>query len=317
MKLPAALDRLLHQEDLNFVLTNRIPRRLATRLIGSISRSRLPVVREVSLALFELFAGDLRLDEAKQTRFASLHECFTRELKDGARPLALDPAMIVSPCDGIVGAFGAIDDTELLQAKGSPYTLEELLGDSSAVGRYRGGVYVTLRLTANMYHRFHAPYDCRLDGAAYISGDTWNVNPPALKRIASLYCKNERVAIHARLEGADGAFALVAVAAVLVASVHLSFLEQPLTLSYRGPTLIPCSARYRKGQELGYFHHGSTIIVLGTNGLAVCDGLRSGDIVRMGEPLMRCHAAGCSSETAGNAGCSADSIVPSAPRAIA
>jgi phosphatidylserine decarboxylase len=316
MKLPAALERLLHQEELNFILTNRIPRRLATRLIGSISRSRLPLVRNVSLSLFELFAGDLRLHESKQTRFASLHDCFTRELKDGARPVAVDRAVLVSPCDGIVGAYGAVDDTELLQAKGSPYTLEELLGDSSAVGRYRGGVYVTLRLTANMYHRFHAPFDCRLDGATYTSGDVWNVNPPTLKRIARLYCKNERVAIHARLEGADEAFALVAVAAVLVASIHLSFLAEPLTLSYRGPTFIPCTARYRKGEELGYFHHGSTVIVLGTSGLTICDGLRCGDTVRMGEPLMRRHAAGCSSETVAN-GSGADSIVPRPSRAIA
>jgi len=287
---------MLHRDDVNFVLTNRIPRRLATRFVGWASGIELPVVRTLSMVLFELFAGDLRLYEAKKKRFTNLHDCFVRELMDGARPIDADPSVLVSPCDGIVGAFGAIDDVELLQAKGSPYTLAELLGDARMIDCYRGGSYVTLRLTANMYHRFHAPCDCSLDGALYISGDTWNVNPPALKRIARLYCKNERVVISARAAGGDEAFALVAVAAILVASVHLSFLDTPLTLSARGPTFIPSSARYRKGEELGYFHHGSTIIVLATAGLEVCGHLRSGDVVRMGEPLLRrAVAGGCSS----------------------
>jgi phosphatidylserine decarboxylase len=287
MKLPSLVERVVHREDVNFVLTNQIPRRLVTRLVGWASGIEWPPVRDLSIALFRLFAGDLRLHEAKKSAFVSLHDCFVRELKDGARPIAADPAVLVSPCDGVIGAFGAIDDTELLQAKGSPYTLEELLGDSHLVGRYRGGTYVTLRLTANMYHRFHAPSDCRLDGATYISGETWNVNPPSLKRIARLYCKNERVVIHSRLEGTSEAVALVAVAAILVASVQLSFLTEPLTLAYRGPNQIPCAGRVRKGEELGYFHHGSTIIVLATGGLEVCDQIRCGDIVRMGEPLLR------------------------------
>src|SRR5215472_8028881 len=211
MKLPSIIERVVHDEDINFFITNYVPRRLATRLVGWASRIGLPVVRDLSIALFEMFAGDLRLHEAKKTRFTSLHDCFVRGLKDGARPLDADSSVLVSPCDAVVGAFGAIDDVELLQAKGSPYRLEELLGDSRAVGRYRGGSYVTLRLTANMYHRFHAPCDCRLDGATYISGDTWNVNPPTLKRIARLYCRNERVVIHAQVDGGDEGIALVAV----------------------------------------------------------------------------------------------------------
>jgi phosphatidylserine decarboxylase len=280
-------------EALNFIITNQFPRRLATRVVGWASRIELPPVRDLSIALLGL-SGDLRLHEAKHTRFTSLHDCFTRELKDGVRPLDRRADVLVSPCDGIVGAFGAIDDTELLQAKGSPYTLEELLGDSAAVGRYRGGRYVTLRLAPHMYHRFHAPCDCRVDAATYISGDTWNVNPPTLKRIARLYCKNERVVLHARAAGGE-AFAIVAVAAVLIASVQLSCLDGPLTLAYRGPNHIPCAARYRKGDELGFFHYGSTIIVLGTDDLEVCDHVRSGDIVRMGEPLLRRTATSSSS----------------------
>ena len=93
-----------------------------------------------------------------------------------------------APADGSTG-------NELIQAKGSPYTLQDLLIDPQLVQLYRDGQYVTLRLTPSMYHRFHAPHDCTVDKVAYVSGDTWNVNPIALKRIAKLFCKNERAVI--------------------------------------------------------------------------------------------------------------------------
>src|SRR5262249_8212319 len=144
--------------------------------------------------------------------------------------------------------------------------------DLRAADRYRRGRYVTLRLTSNMYHRFHAPCDCRIDDVTCISGDTWNVNPVAVARIARLYCKNERAVIHARADGAGDAIAIVAVGAILVGSIHVHF---------------PRVAHYRKGDELGYFHHGSTIIVVTTDGLDLCDTVRPGAIVRMGEPLLR------------------------------
>jgi phosphatidylserine decarboxylase len=287
MKPSSLIDSVFQQEDINFLLTNRIPRRLLTRFIGWFSRIENPIVRDMSIAAWTLFAGDLNLQEARKTTFTSLHDCFIRELKDGSRPIDADPRVLVSPCDGIVGACGSIRGTELLQAKGSAYALEALLGDARLVERYREGRYVTLRLTSNMYHRFHAPCACEVEEVTYISGDTWNVNPVALKRIARLYCENERAILHARLEGSSETVALVAVGAILVASIHLNVLDVPLNVKYRGPNRIPCRARFEKGDELGYFHHGSTIIVIGTGGLEPCERVRSGELVRMGEPLLR------------------------------
>jgi phosphatidylserine decarboxylase len=287
MSLPAWIDRLLQKEDVNFFITNQIPRRLLTRFMGWFSRIEQPLVRDVSIAAFALFAGDLRLHEAKKTTFDSLHDCFVRELKDGARPLNAERQVLVSPCDGIVGASGSLEGTELLQAKGSRYSLEELFGDRQAVERFRGGRYVTLRLTPGMYHRFHAPCDCQVDGATYISGDVWNVNRAALKRIARLYCRNERAIIHTRIEARNEAVAIVAVGAILVGSIQLHFLDAPLNLSYRGPVRIPCAASYRKGDQLGYFHHGSTIIVVATDGVELCENVSTGTVIRMGEPLLR------------------------------
>ncbi|MGA8322110.1 MAG: phosphatidylserine decarboxylase, partial [Xanthobacteraceae bacterium] len=183
--------RIFDQEDVNFLLTNRIPRRLATQFIGWFSQIEQPFVRDASIALWKLFS-DLDLSEAKRSEFKSLHDCFTRELKDGARPVDTAAGIVTSPCDAIVGAHGAIAGTELFQAKGFPYTLQDLLPDPALVEAHRNGRYVTLRLTSSMYHRFHAPHDGRIEQVIYISGDTWNVNPIALKRVERLFCKNER-----------------------------------------------------------------------------------------------------------------------------
>src|SRR5262249_55138060 len=285
MKLPTLVERALHQERVNFVITNRVPRRGLTRFMGWFSRIEQPVVRDLSIALFGLFAGDLRLHEAKRARFASLHDCFVRELKDGAPPLDSDPDVLVSPCDGIVGAFGAIDGTTLLQAKGSTYSLEELLDDRTAAERFRGGLYVTLRLTANMYHRFHAPGDCEVDGATYIPGDLWNVNPVTVERVSRLYCRNERAIVHARLDGTNDGIALAAVGPILRGSIQLEFLDRRLSLSSVGPDRCSCRRAFLKGDEVGYFHHGSTVIVIGTPGVELREPLQTGELIRMGEPL--------------------------------
>jgi phosphatidylserine decarboxylase len=140
---PSLIDRVAQNAHVNFVLTNWIPRRLATRFIGWFSRLEHPLLVRVSLAVWQRFGGDLNLREARKTHFASLHDCFVRELKDGARPIDSRPDVLVSPCDGIVVACGHIEGTQLLQAKGLTYTLEELLVDPALVNQHRDGTYVT------------------------------------------------------------------------------------------------------------------------------------------------------------------------------
>ncbi len=279
------IDRIVQQEDVNFLLTNRIPRRWLTLLVGRLSRIENRWFCAACIALWRLFS-DLDLGEAKQTRFNSLRDCFTRELADGARPVCPDPGVVTSPCDGLVGAHGEVIEGSVLQAKGFPYALQDLLGDAELVNYYRGGQFVTLRLTASMYHRFHAPYDCRVGQVNYIAGDTWNVNPIALKRVENLFCKNERAVIQCRLPS-GALLTLVPVAAILVASIRLKFLDVLLHLRYRGPNRIPCDVALRKGEEMGWFEHGSTIIVFAPRGVSLREQLADGDRIRMGEPLMR------------------------------
>jgi phosphatidylserine decarboxylase len=267
--MTSLIDALWQQEDVNFFLSNRIPRRLLTRLVRWISGIEQPVVRDVSIALFARFAGDLRLHEARKTAFTSLHDCFVRELKAGARPIADDARLFVSPCDGIVVATGTIDGTELVQAKGLTYSLDELLASGRTAEPFRGGRYVTLRLTSNMYHRFHAPCDGCVERVTHVSGDRWNVNPPALKRVPRLYCRNERAIVETRAATGEP-LALVAVGAILVGSIRIHDVRD-----------------FAKGDELGYFEHGSTIVVVAPDRVDVVDEVRNGVTIRMGQPLLR------------------------------
>jgi phosphatidylserine decarboxylase len=289
MTVRSQILRLFEQEDLNFLLTNRIPRRLATQFIGWFSRIEQPMIRDLSIATWRLFS-DLDLTEAKKTCFESLHDCFIRELKDGARSVDARADILVSPCDAIIGACGKVAGTELFQAKGFPYTLQDLLCDAALVNDYRDGRYVTLRLKSSMYHRFHAPHDGRIERVTYISGDTWNVNPIALKRIERLFCKNERAVVQITLT-AGARLTIVAVAAVLVASIRLHCLGEALNGNYRGRNVIDCDSAVGKGDELGWFEHGSTIIVLAPDGFALCDNIRDGAAICVGQPLMRLSAA--------------------------
>ncbi|MCR0983372.1 archaetidylserine decarboxylase [Roseomonas populi] len=284
--LRSTLARVAQQEDINFLLTNRIPRRLATRFIGWFSRIENPVVRDLSIATWRLFT-DIDLSEARQARFRSLHEMFIRQLKEGVRPADPDPAILASPSDAIVGAHGTVERGQVLQVKGFPYPLRDLLGDEAEAARYEGGSYVTLRLTSAMYHRFHAPHDLRVESVTYISGDTWNVNPIALKRVERLFCKNERAPIRARLADTGHAITLVPVAAILVASIRLSFLDAELDLREAGPRRIACDVPLRKGEEMGWFQHGSTIVVFAPPGFCLHEGVREGDTIRAGQALMR------------------------------
>jgi phosphatidylserine decarboxylase len=279
------ITRLFEQEDLNFLLTNRIPRRLATQFIGWFSKIEQPLIRDLSIALWRLFS-DLDLSEAKKTHFRSMHDCFVRELKDGARPVVPDPKILVSPCDAVIGAHGTVADTLLYQIKGFSYTLEDLMGDRDMVCAHRNASYVTLRLKSSMYHRFHAPHDCLVEQVTYISGDTWNVNPIALRRIEKLFCKNERALLKTTL-ATGHPVALVPVAAILVAAIRLHFLDVVLSMKHRGPNVIACDAPFKKGEEMGWFEHGSTIIVFAHPDLVLCDTVREGATIRMGEPLMR------------------------------
>ena len=282
--MATALRHLSQQEQLNFLLTNRIPRRALTQFVGWYSRIENPWLTKISMAAWQLLADDLNLDEAEKREFTSLHDCFTRRLKPGARSIDTRANVLASPCDAVVGECGAIAGTTVFQAKGFPYEIGELIPDPALQEKYRDGCYATLRLKSSMYHRFHAPIDCTVEEVRYISGDTWNVNPIALKRIEKLYCRNERAVLPLGETDTAGSVCLVPVAAILVASMKFHCLPEQLDLR-KGPNRIHCYARYLKGDEMGYFQHGSTIIVFATRNYVLAEGIAQGLTIRMGQAL--------------------------------
>ncbi|MFC3712578.1 archaetidylserine decarboxylase [Sphingoaurantiacus capsulatus] len=284
MTVRNGLMRVLLQEDLNFLVTNRLPRRLLSRFMGWFSGVEQPLVSKPSIALWRFFA-DVDMSDAANSNYRSLRDAFTRSLLPDARPIAADADLLVSPCDAIVGAHGVIEDGRAYQVKGSPYTLSELAG-VDAEG-FESGRFVTLRLTAGMYHRFHAPHDLVVESVNYISGDTWNVNPIALKRVERLFCRNERAVVRARLSPDGPVILIVAVAAILVAGIRFHFLDVPALLRGGGPRRVPVGMPVPRGAEMGWFEHGSTIIVFAPERVDFAETVESGRELRVGEPLFR------------------------------
>ncbi|MBU2871835.1 phosphatidylserine decarboxylase [Colwellia sp. E2M01] len=286
--------KLTKKEQLNFLLTNRIPRRYLTLFMGWFSKIEQPWLTKLSIKIWTVFAEDLKLEDAKKSSFKSLNECFTRELKPGLRPIASDNDIVTSPCDAIVGECGEIAGKTVFQAKGFPYELSELIPDFHLNNKYKNGKFITLRLKSSMYHRFHAPIDCDVKSVNYISGDTWNVNPITLKRIERLFCRNERAVIELKNKPQsthkNHSITLVPVAAVLVACMKFNFLKEALNLKYKGPNTLHCNASFNKGDEMGYFEHGSTIILFATANYELCEGITTGKRVNMGEALLTGHS---------------------------
>lgn len=284
-RLPAAgLRRVASVQALNFWLTNRIPRVLVTRFIGWYSVRESEKLTRLSIAVWRLFS-DLDLSESPAVKYRSLREVFTRPLLPGRRPVDASAHAWCSPSDAIVGAHGRVHAGIVFQAKGAPYALRELLGENAEIADLEGWNYLTLRLTSAMYHRFHAPVNLRVVRVDYISGDVFNVNPPALQRIPSLFCRNERAIIHC-IADSGHAFMIVAVAAILVASIQLHCIPQRLSLALPGNCSFNCDFTAEKGEELGWFEQGSTLIMLYPSDMQLHAGIEQNQRIQMGQKLL-------------------------------
>ena len=256
--------------------------------MGWFSKIENPLVRDASIACWRLFS-DLDLSaKPRKTDFKSLHDCFTRELKPGLRPLDPDPSIVASPSDAIVGAHSARSPTPNCSRSRAP-TIR--CSTCSAIPNWwtptATAASSRLRLTSSMYHRFHAPADCRIERVTFISGDTWNVNPIALKRVERLFCKNERAVIRTRL--GSGEVADAGAGRRHSGGEHPAAFPRPHAQRRRrrGPTVFPCESSVRKGDEMGWFEHGSTIIVLAPDHFEFCDNVSEGARIIAGQPLMR------------------------------
>ncbi len=269
-----------------------LPTRLLSALTRRLARIRRPALKDRLNRLLVRRHG-LDLGEAMAAApeaYPSLNALFTRALRPGARPLPEDPRALACPCDGTVSAAGHLDGEQLLQAKGLPYTVAELLGGLDPAP-FRDGAFVTLYLSPRDYHRFHAPLDARLMAERHVPGRLLTVAPAAVRSIPGLFVRNER---HVTCwQTAAGPLAYIPVGAVNVGSIETAWggeVGDPpgRRRDYPGGQ----GPRFQRGDELGRFNLGSTIIlILPAGTVAWADDLEPGRRVRMGEAIGR--LAGC------------------------
>jgi len=269
-----------------------LPQHLLSQLAHELTRSR---VRWLKNALIRSFVGHFHPDltDAAQPDplvFESFNDFFTRALRAGARPVDPDPAAVVSPVDGSVSQAGRLDGSWLVQAKGSAYTLESLLGgDSRWTELFRGGAFATLYLAPFNYHRVHMPLGGTLRAAWYLPGSLFSVNATTAASVPGLFARNERVVC---VFGAESlSFALVLVGALFVGSMSTIWHGEVTPRSPRRRADLPLDAaraglRLERAAEVGRFNMGSTVILLlppGRSSWAAA--LAPGSPVRVGERL--------------------------------
>ncbi|MCB9832722.1 MAG: phosphatidylserine decarboxylase [Planctomycetes bacterium] len=266
-----------------------LPRNLISRAFGFLARRERPrfLVRPFMRWFARRFDLDLSEAERDFEAYPSLLAMFTRRLLPGARPIAAEPDLLVSPVDGRVGAFGRIEAGRLVQAKGIDYGAEALLGDAESARRFARGSFITLYLSPRDYHRIHVPREGAVAATFYEPGTLWPVNPPAVRTIPALFAVNERVT--SLLETDRGAVAVAMVGATNVGSIALAYDE--LVSNRGGPRRHlrhePPIARER-GDELGIFQLGSTVVLLiEDEGFRFLPGIESGAWYPMGSALGR------------------------------
>jgi len=217
--------------------------------------------------------------------YGSFNEFFTRALKPGARPIAAGPADIACPVDGAVSEAGQIEGDRLLQAKGRHYTLSELLASQTWASHFDGGSFATIYLAPFNYHRVHMPLRAQLRETVYVPGRLFSVNAVTAAQVPRLFARNERVLTW--FDSAYGEVALVLVGALNVGSMATVWAGDITPAARRVVTTLPRQElSLDKGEELGRFNMGSTIILLFQKDRARWHaGIRAGATVQLGQSL--------------------------------
>jgi len=220
------------------------------------------------------------------TSYASFNEFFTRPLKPGVRPIA--DALLVSPVDGAISQFGPIENGQIFQAKGHDYTATALVGgDAQLAATFSHGSFATLYLSPRDYHRIHMPCDGRLTRMIYVPGDLFSVNPATARGVPGLFARNERVVCV--FESARGPFVLVLVGATIVgsmATVWHGVVNPPRSGKVREWTYADQRVELKKGEEMGRFLLGSTVVMLfPASRLDFNPTWAPGKAIQLGEPM--------------------------------
>ena len=268
-----------------------MPQLYLTQLAGWFAQQKWGAVTHF---VIKAFAKKYNVDmsEAKKENFSdyeSFNQFFIRELKDNARKINENPTALCLPADGRVSQIGHIDDERLLQAKGHFFSLSDLLaGDEELVNTFKNGEFATIYLSPRDYHRVHMPCDATLRKMIYVPGDLFSVNPFLAEHVPNLFARNERVICV--FDTVFGPMVQILVGATITASmstVWAGVINSPRTgevkvWTYQGDSAI----KLTKGQEMGAFQLGSTVINLfPVNSVTLAEHLEVDVPVRMGEIL--------------------------------
>jgi phosphatidylserine decarboxylase len=267
-----------------------LPRNLVSRWAGAVAGLPLPrpCRRPFLTAFGRIFGVDFSEVREPLERFPRLQDFFVRALKEGARPIDARPAAFVAPCDGAWGASGEVTDGTLLQLKGRPYSLAELLGDGTLARGLEGATFATLYLAPHNYHRFHVPCRARLLTATYLPGSLWPVNAAGLNGIDGLFAQNERICATFEVDepGFAGRFVLVAVGATMVGKIRVTFDDLETNLPGRRlPITRPYDVVFEKGDEWGRFEFGSTLVLIAAQGTIGLERAEPGTELRLGRSI--------------------------------
>ncbi|UJR81721.1 archaetidylserine decarboxylase [Sandaracinus amylolyticus] len=269
-----------------------LPRKRISRVLGRMASAGVPVPllqRAIDLYV-RAYAVDLSECDVPSGGWTSFNQFFTRPLRDGCRPIDPDPGAIVSPADGLVEDCGTIDARATFRVKGRPYDVGELLGDERDASRYEGGRFAIIYLSPRDYHRVHAAVEGPVRVVRHVGGTLFPVNKIGLEHVPGLFAKNERVAVFQE-SPVHGEVATILVGAIVVGSVTLTF--DPAMRTNDGPPrgtvryLPGREPTLGRGDELGAFQLGSTVIVLTTRRSEIELAVEPGTPVRMGQVIAR------------------------------
>ncbi len=268
-----------------------LPQHLLSRLVHLLMHSRFGLLKNIEIAVVGGLAG-VDWSEAKSQEYgdyATFNEFFTRELAADARPLDPDPGALLSPCDGRISQCGRITSDRLIQAKGHHYSVRSLLAGDPAAAEFNNGFFHTIYLSPRDYHRVHMPLTGRLQRMIHVPGRLFSVSPATVRQVPNLFARNERVI--SLFETSHGTMALVLVGAMMVGSMQTVW-SGVVTPPYgRKITRGDWSRRdieLARGQEMGRFNMGSTVILLlPPTAVSSLEDLGPDDIVLMGQKLGR------------------------------
>lgn len=272
-------------KSLHLLFLHLLPKNLVSRFVGALAS------RSISKIAIKWFAKryKINLEEAREPieSFKTLNAFFTRKLKDGMRTIAEadNPKAIVSPVDGKIAQFGPIENGRIIQAKGRHYTVQELLGDDKEAEPFINGTFMTIYLAPTDYHRMHHYMDGEITGFRYIPGTLFPVNPFSVANIENLFPINERLTTYYDCAGKSAA--IVKVGATIVGKIKVTYsdAESNISKNVRAETFSK-KISVKKGDELGLFAMGSTVVMLFPEGTTkFIDNLPTEEKVQVGQIL--------------------------------